>query len=50
MAVVNDEEMLKDWPKQEDKVTAMQLDNLEVKSVEYFDSAEALQAWIKAQM
>lgn len=50
MAVVMDDEKLVDWPKQEDKVSAILLDNMEVKSVEYFDSAEALQAWIKAQM
>lgn len=49
LAVVNDETQLQDWPKKEDHVTAMKLNNLNVESVEYFDSAEALQAWIKAQ-
>ncbi|WP_130538194.1 hypothetical protein [Thiomicrorhabdus indica] len=49
MAVVNDETQLQGWPKKEDHVTAMKLNNLYVESVEYFDNAEALQAWIKAQ-
>ena len=49
MAVVNDEEQLTDWPKKEDHVTAMKLNNLNVESVEYFDNTQALQAWIQAQ-
>lgn len=50
MAVVNEEEQLNGWPKKEDHVTAMTLNNLNVESVEYFDNTEALQAWIKSQM
>lgn len=50
MAVVHDEQQLTDWPKKEDHVTAMKLNNLKIESVEYFDSAEALQAWIKSQL
>lgn len=50
VAVVFDENKVANWPHQEDKVSAMLLENMEVKSVEYFDSTEALQAWIKTQM
>ncbi|BBP46936.1 hypothetical protein THMIRHAS_23090 [Thiosulfatimonas sediminis] len=50
MAVVNDEQGLVGWPKQADKVSAIQVNNLDVIAVEYFDSADMLQAWIKAQI
>lgn len=49
VAVVMEEEQVAGWPKQEDKVTAMTLNNLNVETVEYFDSQEALQAWIQNQ-
>lgn len=49
VAVVMEDELVEGWPKQEDKVTAMTLNNLNVESVEYFDSQEALQAWIQNQ-
>ncbi|MBO1925052.1 hypothetical protein [Thiomicrorhabdus sp. 6S3-12] len=49
MAVINDENQLQAWPREAEKVSAIQLNALEITSVEYFDSAEALQAWIKQQ-
>ncbi|QKI88361.1 hypothetical protein [Thiomicrorhabdus xiamenensis] len=49
MAVVNDESQLQAWPREAEKVSAIRLNALEITSVEYFDSAEALQAWIKQQ-
>lgn len=50
MAVVNEEAQLKGWPKKEDHVTAMSLNNLKVESVEYFDNSTALQAWIQSKI
>jgi len=49
-AIVMDDELLSDWPKQEEKVTAMKLNGLKVESIEYFDSPETLQAWIQKQL
>lgn len=50
VAVVMEEEQVAGWPREEDQVTAMTLNNLNVESVEYIDSQEALQAWIQKQM
>lgn len=50
VAVVMESEQVAGWPKKEDFVTAMTLNNLNVESVEYFDSADALQAWLKSKM
>jgi len=50
VAVVNEEGLVDDWPKQEDKVSAIKLNNLEIESVDYFDSVEELQSWLQQQM
>ena len=46
MAVIMDEEQIKDWPKQEEKITAIRLENLHVQSLEYLDTAQDVSSWL----
>ncbi|MBN2646647.1 MAG: hypothetical protein JXR44_02555 [Thiotrichales bacterium] len=49
VGIVQESAQLDAWPRQADKVSAITLNQLEIESVEYLDSAEALQAWIGKQ-
>jgi hypothetical protein len=46
VALVRDDEAVKSWPAETDKVMVYQLDNLSIQAIDYFDSAESLQAFL----
>lgn len=46
MAVVMDEEKVADWPRQENKITAIKIDNFAVTNVDYLATSAEIKTWL----